>query len=249
MKNQPRFSRKSIDFIAKASRQKSSTWLERNRAEYEAVLVEPMRVLMTEVARQLRQEAPAGYRFPTRGFARIRRSAENARTQGPYRDWIGASVSRDSGSRYEDLPSLYFNISKEDVFSAGGLYMPSAAQTKKIRAWIDRDPSELEELLADRKFRRHYKDLGDERVLKTKPRDYPIDHPKINWLKMTGWYVWRPIPKKELFSRNFADRLAEDWRQALRLNQVLDGYTRAFPKSGPLEKLEEIQAPKVDSWD
>jgi uncharacterized protein (DUF2461 family) len=78
-----RFSRKSLDFIRKASRQKKHEWLEKNRAEYEDVLVEPTRALMAAVARELRREAP-GYRFPTRSFARIRRSADRARARRAY---------------------------------------------------------------------------------------------------------------------------------------------------------------------
>lgn len=242
-----RFSQSSLDFLKKASRQKKPEWLDRNREEYEKVLVDPMRNLMTQVAIHLRTEAP-GYRFPTRNFARIRRSADRAKAQGWYKDWIGTSASRDSGSMYEDLPALYFHIQEGEIFSAGGLYMPSARQTKQIRAWIDHDPSDLIELLEDRTFKKRFKGLGTERVLKTKPRDYPADHPRIDWLKLTGWYVWRPISKKELFSKEFHHQLTEDWRQVLRLNRVLDQYIKSSPKKNDFDRFSDIQAPKVD-WD
>lgn len=243
-----RFSKKTIEFITKASRQKKPEWLDRNRAEYEDVLVHPMRELMTYVAQTLRTKAP-GYRFPTKNCARIRRNADRAKAQGWYKNWIGASASRDSGSMYEDLPALYFHISKEDIFSAGGIYMPSARQTKHIRAWIDQDPSQLEDLLKDKSFKKHFKELGNERMLKTKPRDYPIDHPKIEWLKLTGWYVWRPISQKELCSKEFPEILASDWAQALRLNSVLDKYIKTWPaKASSSSRLwdSELRAPKVD---
>lgn len=249
----PRFSPQSLEFIALASRQKNPGWLEKNRARYEQVLVEPMRELMTRVAQDLRAEAP-GYRFPTRGFARIKRSSDRAKAQGWFKDWIGTGVSRDSGSLYEDLPSLYFHLSPaaQDVFSAGGLYMPSSRQTKQIRAWIAQDAQAMEALFEDRAFRARFKELGTERVLKTKPRDYPVDHPKIEWLKLMGWYVWRPIPRKELYSRDFSGILAEDWRQVLKLNRVLDGYLKAWPSAERpglkswIEGLEGIRAPQAD---
>ena len=126
----PRFSKKTLEFIVLASRQKKPEWLDRNRGEYEAVLVEPMRHLMTEVTKALKPVAP-GYRFPARSFARIRRSGQGAIERGPFRDWIGAQASRDSGSRFEDLPNLYFHIDEGDILSAGGLYSPSARQTKQ----------------------------------------------------------------------------------------------------------------------
>lgn len=247
----PQFSKKSLEFIAKASRQKKPDWLDRNREEYNEVLVEPLRELMIHAARELKGKA-LGYRFPTRNFARIRRSADRAKAQGWYKNWVGISVARDSGSRYEDFPALYFHISGKEIFSAGGLYMASARQTKQIRAWIDQDPSALEALLKDREFRKYFKELGTERTLKTKPRDYPLEHPRIDWLKLTGWYVWRPISEKEFFSKNFAHTIVKHWEQILRLNAVLDRYTRSWPKKRGFEKvldeLDDIRAPKVD-WE
>ena len=249
MKRSSQFSKSSIDFIVLASRQKNKEWLERNRVVYEQVLVEPMRELMGRVERALRNEAP-GYRFPKRNFARILRGAEGAKLHGPFRDWVGVGVSRESKSRFEDQPSLYFHISeKEGCFTAGGLYQSSAQQTKNIRAWIDQDPSQLEALLGERSFKRKFSDgLGREKVLKTKPRDYPVDHPKIEWLKLSAFYVFREIKKKELFSAQFADLLVEDWRQILRLNRVLDSYIQSWPKSKGVDSM--AKAPKfLDDWE
>jgi uncharacterized protein (DUF2461 family) len=86
-----RFTQQSLDFIAKASRQKKPEWLDQNRSEYEEVLVEPVRHLAEAVAKELKREAP-GYRFPTRAFARIKRPAQRAETQGLYKDWVGVQV-------------------------------------------------------------------------------------------------------------------------------------------------------------
>jgi uncharacterized protein (TIGR02453 family) len=247
-----RFSQKSLDFIRKAIRQKKPEWLEKNREEYEDVLVEPTRELVTEVSRQVRAVAPA-YRFPTRAFARIKRSADRAKAQGLYKEWIGWGGSRDSGSLFEDLPGLYFHMSPEEVFSAGGLYMPISKQTKQIRAWIAEDASALDRLFEDRKFGKLFKKLGGERKLKTFPRGYDPDHPRIEWLKLTGFYVWRPISKKVFFSAKFADVLSEDFRQVLRLNAVLDSYLASWPGAQAglrrgLAHLDDIQAPAVN-WD
>jgi hypothetical protein len=249
MKSSSLFSQASIDLITRASHQKNKGWLDRNRADYERLLVNPMREMIQKVERALRTEAP-GYRFPKRNHARILRGAEGAKLNGPFRDWVGAGVSRPTASRYESLPSLYFHISeKEGCFSAGGLYMPSADQTKHIRAWIDQDPSLLEELLEDKNFKKKFKDgLGREKILKTKPRDYAIDHPRIEWLKLSAFYLYRDFKKKEFFSAHFADVLTEDWRQVLRLNRILDRYIQAWPKVK--EKDSVLQAPKFqDDWE
>lgn len=223
----PHFTQASIDFLNRAAKQKKLDWLDRNEEEYQEVLVAPMKELMTSVAQNLRNLAP-GYRFQTRGFARIKTSWE--KNNKPFRDWFHVSVSRDSESRYDSLPNLYFHFSDGEFYSAGGLYVPSAKQTKHIRKWIDHDPSQLETLLLDSKFKRIFKELGTERVLATKPRDYDRDHPYFEWLRLSAWYVWRSIPKKIVLSKNLASVLTEDWTQVLRLNSILDFYTTNWPR-------------------
>ena len=236
----PLFSQASIDFIDKAARQKKVAWLDKNQEEFDTVLVEPMKALMQAASDALKSEA-RGYRFPLRRTVRIKRNSDSAKEGNPFRDWVAVSVSRDSGSRYDSCPNLYFHIDGEDVLSAGGLYMPSADQTKHIRKWIDQDPSLLEALFKDKDFKKRFPDFGDERVLKTKPRDYPIDHPKFDWLRLSGWYVWRPFTKKEFFSPKFHEILIEDWKQILRLNQILDRYTQSWPNA-----QKEVKGRKLD---
>lgn len=246
-----KFSKASLEFLKKAARQKKPDWLEKNKSEYQDVLVSPMRELMQTVASRVRAHAP-GYRFPKMGFARIKRSWDSEKKMGPFRDWFHVSVSRDSESRYESHPNLYFHFAEGDFHSAGGLYMPSADQTKRIRKWIDKDPSLLEELLEDKNFKKIFKSgLGTERMLKTKPRDYPIDHPRFDLLKLSGFYVWRPIPQKTVLSKNFADVLTEDWLQVLRLNRILDQWTASWPKETVIESIPELTALKrnLDDWE
>lgn len=244
-----RFTPKSLAFLERAHKQKNPEWLDRNREEYLEVLVEPTRHLVAQVKREL-GDAARHYRFPSRGFARLRRSGDRARKYGAlFRDYVGVQGSRDSGSRFEDLPGLYFHLSPKDIFSAGGLYTPSARQVKRMRLWIDQDPGALEEVLSSRAFKKVYAlGLGDERKLKTKPRDYPIDHPRIEWLKLTGYYVWRPLPKKVFYSSELPSVLSRDWAQVLRLNSVLDRYLARAPRMSVPERFADITAPQAD-WD
>ncbi len=242
----PLFTQASIDFVTRASRQKKVEWLEKNHEEYEEVLVKPMRALMEAATSALKSEA-RGYRFPVRNHVRIKRSHESRAEGVPFRDWIGVSVSKDSGSRYESCPNLYFEFNDEDILSAGGLYIPSAGQTKHIRKWIDQDPSQFQDLFKDKTFGKLFPDFGNERVLKTKPRDYPIDHPRIDWLKLSAWYVWRPFTKKEFFSKNFSTLLIRDWQEILKLNRILEKYTASYPKQiDSQESIPEATSRKMD---
>lgn len=228
----PRFSPKTLEFLALAAKQKNAAWLDKHQQQYEDAILAPMKALAHTVTSVLELEFPA-YKFKKRNIGNLKRPAARALDKGPLKDFLTLTADRDSGSRFEDLPSLYFMVSPrpDEIFSAGGLYMASASQVKRIRQWIDAKPQELEVLLKDKGFKKLFGELGDEHKLKTKPRDYPVDHPRIDWLKLTAYYVWRPLPKKELYSSELAHLLIRDWREAMRLNNLLDQWLKSAPES------------------
>jgi uncharacterized protein (TIGR02453 family) len=248
MKN-PRFSQATLDFLALAQKQKKVEWLEKHQDDYQNFVVSPMKALAEQVSAVLELEFKS-YKFKKRNIGNIKRPADRAQDKGPFIDFLTFSADRDSGSRYEDLPSLYFMLSPREgeIFSAGGLYMSSHSQTKKIRQWIDLKPEALLDLFKDKNFSKLYKNLGDEHKLKTKPRDYPMDHPRIEWLKLTGFYVSRAIPKKELFSGSFAEILIRDWKEAMRFNNLLDDWIQRSPGQAS-QKVSEKSSFGLHAYD
>ena len=248
MKN-PRFSQATLDFLALAQKQKKVEWLEKHQDDYQNFVVSPMKALAEQVSAVLELEFKS-YKFKKRNIGNIKRPADRAQDKGPFKDFLTFSADRDSGSRYEDLPSLYFMLSPREgeIFSAGGLYMSSHSQTKKIRQWIDLKPEALLDLFKDKNFSKLYKNLGDEPKLTTKPRDYPMDHPRIEWLKLTGFYVSRAIPKKELFSGSFAEILIRDWKEAMRFNNLLDDWIQRSPGQAS-QKVSEKSSFGLHAYD
>lgn len=229
----PRFSSKTIAFLKKASRQRSPLWLERNQDEYERVLLQPLKNLAQTVKVVLQPLAPH-YNFPQKGIGRLRRPAHRIKESGGrvYKDWMAYSASTPSQSRFDHNPNLFFLIQTDEpdgdnVLVAGGLYMPSSRQLKAIRSAIgdtdSRFAEELDKLFADKTFSKHFKGgFSDERIAKRNPKGFAVDHPRMNWLKLQAYFVWKPYKMREFSAQDFAHRLSADWRQILRLNALLD---------------------------
>jgi uncharacterized protein (TIGR02453 family) len=240
------FSAKTFQFIEKASRQKSPAWLDKNRSDYEAYLSEPLQHLARHLKSTLAAHA-VGYHFPQKGIGRIKRSANRPSESGsPYKNWISYSASRPAQSRFERNPSLYFGIHPDDsdgddVIVAGGLYMPSSRQLRRVRETIASNPAfaqELDRLFASKKFKDSFKSgFSDERTSSRVPRGFDPHHKRIDWLKLQAFFVWKPYKRSEFFSARFAQRLASDWSQILRLNGLLDQAVEGkFHRSAPLKK-------------
>jgi uncharacterized protein (TIGR02453 family) len=255
MKN---FSPKTIAFLKKALKQKRPDWLEKNHEEYEAVIREPLVHLAETVSRELRKLAP-DYHFPQKGIGRLKRPAHRVEEKGGglYKGWLSYSAGRPRASRFEHNPNLYFMIDSEDdddpVLVAGGLYMPSSNQLRKIREFISNDASIFDRLFESKDFARRFRGgFSKDKTATRAPRGFDPDHERMDWLKLQAFFVWRPYTKKEFSSPKFASLVAADFKQILRMNRLLESVLSANGSTvssspgrrpGLLDRLEGIQAP------
>lgn len=258
MNSTPRFTKRTLEFLEKASRQKRPDWLERNREEFEETVRGPLTHLAVEVAKKLRPDAP-GYHFPSRGLGRLKRSAIYAHEYGSlYKSHVSFSAKRPAKSRFDHNPSVFFMIDAEDdegdeVLLAGGLYMPSSRQLKAIREAIALNPEPFEKLFRSSAFAASFPNgFSSERSSTRPPRGFDPNHSHLPWLKLQGYFVWRSYRVKEYTSADFAKIVAKDAAQVLRLNQLLDQAISArWPeprrivkkpsRSSVLERVEEAK--------
>jgi uncharacterized protein (TIGR02453 family) len=260
MSASPRFSNATLEFIAKASRQKRPDWLDRNRDEYESAVLEPLKNLARQLKAKLGPVAP-GYHFPQKGIGRLKRSAYRAQEYGGlFKNWVAYSASRPSSSRFDHNPNLYFLLQPgepdgDEVLLAGGLYVPSSRQTRAIREAIANDASEFDRLFKTKAFSSRFAGgFSPERISKRPPRGFDVNHPRMDWLKLQGFFVWRSYTQREFASKDFAELLASDCSQILKLNALLElalegrlGSAKPCEAAAPTglsTRLEDIQAPR-----
>jgi len=245
----PKFSENTLKFIIKASKQKKEDWLDKNRDEYERDLQLPLQNLAQYLQSKL-QSSAADYHFPQRGIGRIKRSANRIKEYGTiYKDWINYSASRPAESRFESNPNLYFEIDPTDsdgdhVLVAGGLYHPSSAQLRAIRNAIAEDATAFQKLFASKSFSSRFKGgFCKDRISSRVTRGFDPEHPRMEWLRLQAFFVWRAYSKKEFTSPKFPEVVAQDWKQILRLNELLDQTIQASNfKIKPKKLISELNA-------
>ncbi|MGK5083954.1 DUF2461 family protein [Bdellovibrionota bacterium FG-1] len=255
----PCFSKKTLEFLTRASRQKNPTWLDKNREEYEETLLQPLQHLASTLKAALSSKAP-GYHFPQKGIGRLKRPSNRVEKGGAlYKNWLVYSASRPAESRFERNPSLVFVLEpsegKDSVLVAGGLYMPSSRQVRAIREAIAVDASAFEALFRSKAFSHCFPEgFSDERVSTRVPRGFDASHPHIDWIKLQAFFVWRSYSVREFSSPRFAKQMVIDCTQILRLNEFLDRAVAGRLHSGDrlakdqpdpfLERLQEIKKPR-----
>ena len=221
------FSADSLVFLKSAGQQDDATWLEQHDAQYQRLIRAPLLALASAVKLSLAADAP-GYHFPARGIGRIQKSSNTIGLGGAlYKDWVSYRATRPAQSRFEKNPLLFFGLLPNDpqwqgVVVAGGLYMASSLQTRRVRQAIADNSAPFKTLFADTAFRRSFKS-SFEPMLKSQrcPRGFDPDHPDIEWIKLKTFFVCKTLTMKEFTSQHLAEHLVRDFRQLLRLNEIL----------------------------
>ncbi len=221
------FSSQSLEFLTLAGKQKKEDWLSRNDAEYQRLIRSPLLALAESVSYELTSEA-RGYHFPVRGIGRIKKPANKVEQGGAhFKDWVSFIATRPSKNRFEKNPLLFFGLLPNEpqwngVVVAGGLYMTSSLQARRVRQAIADDSGPFRELFRDGAFKRHFKHEFDSRMKAQRcPRGFDAAHPEIEWIKLKAFFVCKKLTMKEFSSPNLAQNLAGDFRQLLRLNELL----------------------------
>jgi uncharacterized protein (DUF2461 family) len=250
------FTKKTTDFLKLAGAQTNPKWLDSHKKEHLEYVQEPLRELAIYLGSKLKTEA-RGYKFPVRGFGRLRKPQHKiVRGQPAFRDWVKLQAARPSKSLFDTNPGFYFFVSAKECFTGAGHYEPSSRQIKQIRQWIDNDPSSLVKLLKHKHFAGIFPDgLETEKILKTFPRNYAVDHKHIEWLRLQAYYVNATFARKALYSSEFKDLVLESWRQGLRLNNVIEDALSEWNHVAPEDAPEDLASDAAldetsgDLWD
>lgn len=183
----------------------SKSYWQAHRSVYERSVKGPMEELLAELA-------------PDYGEGRVFR---------PYRDTrFSADKTPYKLNCAAHLPGGFLSFSADGLMFGSGLYMPDAAELQRFRSAVadDRTGPELESIAADLRAR-GYGVEGHE-ALKTAPRGYAKDHPRIELLRQKGVVMhrhWTPGPW--LATEKAKDRVVSALEAARPLNDWLARYT------------------------
>ena len=162
------FPPEALTFYEGLAADNSKAYWQANREVYEDAVREPMEELIAELADE----------FGAAKVFRPYRDVRFSKDKSPYKTAQGALFRQDG---FEGS-SRYVQIDAEGLWAGGGRYHPDNTVLKRIRAAIDEQPgAELQ------RIRDELEQAGLEYTtadsLKTAPRGFPRDHPRIALLR------------------------------------------------------------------
>ena len=183
---------------------------------HKAVYEESVRGPMAELLGELSGEFGPGR------IARPYRDVRFRADKSPYKTEIYASLDRGG----------YVRFAADGLTAAVGYYMMSAAQLERYRRAVDGEAAgaPLARLVA--RLREEGLEVGGAQALKSAPRGYRTDHPRIELLRYRGLICWRHWPvARWLHTGRARERVAGFLRTAAPVHRWLDD--NVGPDSAP----------------
>lgn len=206
------FGRGAMAFFADLAANNSREWWLANRARYDTEVRGPLERLLEDLA-------------PEFGEAKVFRPNRDTRfsaDKSPYKTNAAAVAAEGDGT------SLYLSLSAEGLHVGGGGYHLARDQLARYRAAVDDERAGAELAAIAAELRAAKADVTGRSALKTAPRGFSADHPRIDLLRQDGLIgIWAHPPRAWLHTAGAADRVAEGWRRLGPLNTWLRAHVGA----------------------
>ena len=197
--NFPGFSPDALKFFVQLKRHNRRPWFLKNKGTYEREIKEPMVSLVLALNAEFRSLAPELITEPKRAIYRIYRDVRFSADKSPYKTSIAAMVGEG-----------YVQLSAEGLAAGCGMWEMASDQLERYRQAVADDKSgRVLEGIASKARAAGLEVMGHE-VLKTAPKGYPKDHPRIELLRYKGLVAWKQWPPAAwLGTRRAKDRVVE----------------------------------------
>lgn len=206
------FGEHAVEFYDGLLADNTKAYWEDNVEVYREHVHGPMEVLLAELTPEF-GGAPGG-EFGEPKVFRPYRDVRFARDKTPYKTHCGGVIERGRGAG-----AYYVEVSSAGLRTGGGCFHLQPDQLARFRQAVDTEvhgPA-LEKILAELR-ETGWTIAGD--ALRTKPRGYAADHPRLDLLKYRSVYavrVWEP--DDTLHERACLDRVRTAWRQVRDFNE------------------------------
>ena len=194
----------ALDFYDGLEADNTKTYWLAHKHIYETCVLQPMTELLEELG-------------PQHGEGKIFRPYRDVRfskDKSPYKTAIGAVVG-----------DGYIQLSARGLGVGSGMWHMEADQLDRYRRAVSADAAgaELEDAIAG--VRKGKIDVHGHDLLKSAPRGYAADHPRIEWLRCKGLTAWQEWPVQAWLGTASAKKRITDFLAATApLNAWLDKH-------------------------
>ena len=210
----------ALTFLRNLAKHNDRTWFQPRKAEFEALLREPMLAIVRKITDAMLDFAPNHVRPAEKSLFRIYRDTRFSSDKRPYKThvaawWSHQGLQKTSGAGY------YFHVSPKEVIVAAGAYMPEKEQLAQIRHWLLDNHAEFRALLKKPSVRKAFSEF-EGNALTRPPKGFPKDHPALDLIRCRQWGLAATLPAKTALDSKFAELVIRHFRLAAPIVDALN---------------------------
>lgn len=218
----------TLQFLKDLKENNNKPWFDANRKTYEvakqdfATLVE---TLINDIGQFDESIAEINLK-PKDCMFRINRDVRFSKNKDPYKTNFGAWFCK--GRKNAISAGYYLHIDPNECFLAGGIWMPEAENLKKIRAEIDYNFEEFNNILNDESFKKTFPNgLDREASTVRPPKGYDDANPAIEFIKLKSFTISSKFYSNVVLKDNFSEILLDGFKAMKTyvafLNRAIEG--------------------------
>ena len=150
---------------------------------------------------------------------RIYRDTRFSPDKSPYKRHFGLFVN--PHGKNSEYCGYYLHIQPGECLFAGGNYCPPSKLLRMQRQAVMDNIDEFCAIVEDPAFARYFPTVGAD-FLKSVPKGFPKDFPKMEYLKCKNYEVDHAVPDDFLRAPDFLDRATDILRQMKRFNDFMN---------------------------
>ena len=202
-------SQETLQFLEDLKANNNRDWFLENKKRYE-IVKKDYHKMVSDFLDTMKPLDPALELLEVKNCTfRINRDIRFSKDKTPYKTHIGVWLS--SGSKGQNRAGYYVHIEKGSSFIAGGFYAPESEDLKKVRKEIAFFYEDLEEILAEKNFKKTFGDFdrNERSLLKNPPRGYEKEHPAIELLKLKSFEASQKFDISEVLEKDFVSKMSK----------------------------------------
>jgi uncharacterized protein (TIGR02453 family) len=192
------FPAEAIEWFHGIEANNTRPWFQEHRPMYDRTVRQPLESLLEDVSGE----------FGEAKVFRPNRDTRFSADKSPYKTNAAASIPATGGG-------YYLSLSADGLMAGAGMYVMDGEQLARFREAVaaGRTGNALAAMLE--KLHADGYEAGGHDELKSAPRGYAKDHPRVDLLRMKGLVVWKQHAVRKWLQTPVAkDRVVEVWRAA-----------------------------------
>ncbi|WP_336213810.1 DUF2461 domain-containing protein [Nonomuraea sp. LPB2021202275-12-8] len=195
---------KAFDFYRKLEANNTREHWHAHKADYDSAVREPLQALLDELEGE----------FGPGKLYRPQRDTRFSNDKSPYKTSQGVTIGGEGHAGY------YLMLGADGLFAGAGFHAFASEDLTRYRAAVDDTAGPELQAIVDRLAGRGFSLVGEK--LKTRPRGYPADHPRVELLRYKSLGAEKRIPKTKTSGKRALPTIRDTLRE---LRPLVDWLT------------------------